>query len=112
SPTNPSHAGRLLMARLQSRPALTQGSRVLVIDDDAVLLRTTVQLLLREGHDVMGESRPRRGIEIARSWRPSVILLDYFMPEMNGDDVVRAIRGFDSIVQILLVTGYAAQRPA
>jgi diguanylate cyclase (GGDEF)-like protein len=85
---------------------------VLVIDDDAMLLVSTVRLLAQEGHEVRGEASPEAGIELVRTFRPNVLLLDYFMGKLNGADVVRAIRAFDTLTQVILVTGYASEKPA
>jgi two-component system cell cycle response regulator len=99
------------MARLRNRMA-AHTHRILVVDDDPELLQSTVQLLSREGHDVRGESDPRRGIEQVRQWKPHLLLLDFYMPEMTGRDVVVEVRKFDAMVQVLLVTGYAGEQPA
>ncbi len=99
------------MARLRNRKA-AHTHRILVVDDDPELLHSTVQLLSREGHDVRGESDPRQGIEQVRRWKPHLVLLDFYMPEMTGREVVIELRKFDTMVQVLLVTGYAGEQPA
>jgi diguanylate cyclase (GGDEF)-like protein len=40
------------------------------------------------------------------------MLLDFYMPEMTGREVVTEVRKFDTMVQVLLVTGYAGEQPA
>ncbi len=98
------------MARL--RPAARRHThRILLIDDDVSLLESTRAVLTRDGHDVICASDPREGVELVRRTRPHLILLDYMMPGMSGADVVRAIREFDTLVQVLLVTGYAEDQP-
>ena len=99
------------MARL-TKVARGASRKILVIDDDEVLLASAVRLLAQEGHDVRGETRPEAGIELLRTFRPDVLLLDYFMNGTTGADVVRAIRAFDTMVQVILVTGYASETPA
>ncbi|MCA9561301.1 MAG: response regulator, partial [Myxococcales bacterium] len=98
------------MARLTA-PAST-GWRVLVIDDDADLLTTTLSLLRREGHAVEGCADPLAGVEKVRTWRPHLVLLDFYMPRATGAEVCAAIRAFDPLVQLVLVTGYAGEQPA
>jgi diguanylate cyclase (GGDEF)-like protein len=99
------------MARLQARTQ-TPGDRILVVDDDPVLLESTEALLTREGYAVAATADPTRAVEKVRSWKPALILLDYFMPSATGADIVRAVRAFDRLVQIVLVTGYASEKPA
>jgi CheY-like chemotaxis protein len=84
---------------------------VVLIDDDEELLESMRQLMARDGHEVLTASRPADGIALVRKHRPQLVLLDYFMPEMTGAGVVRAIREFDQLVQVLLVTGYAEEQP-
>lgn len=98
------------MARLAA--AASTGRRVLVIDDDDALLTTTVSLLQREGHTVEGCLDPLAGVERVRIWKPHLVLLDFYMPQATGAEVCAAIRAFDPLVQLVLVTGYAGEQPA
>lgn len=100
------------MARLREHGRGATGHRVAVVDDDENLLRSTVRLLEQEGHEVRSATTPAEGIELVRTWRPHLLLLDYYMVGGTGADVVRAIRQFDDEVQVLLVTGYASEQPA
>jgi two-component system, cell cycle response regulator len=93
-------------------PATTSGHTILVIDDSPEVIDSTRQLLETEGHRVLTASGGKEGLAIAAKEHPHLILVDYFMPEMTGEDVVREIRRTDKIVQIILVTGYAGEKPA
>jgi len=65
-------------------------TRVLVIEDD----RDTRELLaelLGEEHEVMGAADAESGLERARREAPDVILMDVFLPGMNGFDAARAL---------------------
>lgn len=98
------------MARLtRARP--DTGEVILVVDDDADFVRSMQSLLERQGHSVLSTHDPQQGVELVRSERPCLVLLDYVMPEMNGAAFVSRIREFDLIVQVLLVTGYADEQP-
>lgn len=99
------------MARLRQQVAAT-GHKVLIVDDDLTLLQTLEQLLGREGHQVFSASNGDEAIQLCQAHEPHLILLDYFMPGMTGEEVVRAVRKFNSEVQIVLQTGYASERPA
>lgn len=99
------------MARLRQQVAAT-GHKVLIVDDDLTLLQTLEQLLLREGHQILAASSGEEAIRLCEAHHPHLMLLDYFMPGMTGEEVVRAVRKFNSEVQIVLQTGYASERPA
>ena len=69
-------------------------------------------LLEAEGHRVITAPDGPSGIAMADREHPHLILVDYFMPGMNGEEVVRAIRTRDRLVQIILQTGYSGEKPA
>lgn len=59
-------------------------SLILVIDDDADMHALVESALRPAGHNVVGARTALRGLELAVSGNPDVILLDLNMPEMNG----------------------------
>jgi two-component system, cell cycle response regulator len=99
------------MARLRSSAAHS-GHTILVVDDDATLLGTLEQLLLQDGHTVLTALGGAEAVRMCRDHDIHLMLLDYFMPEMTGEDVVREVRAFNDTTQIVLQTGYASERPA
>ena len=101
--------GDVLMARSSRSPS---GYTVLVVDDQEEALRSTRRLLEREGHRVLLASSGQEALDLFRQERPQLLVVDYFMPGMTGEDVVREIRREDSDVQILLQTGYSGEKPA
>jgi len=74
-------------------------------------LELTQRLLLREGHDVLAASNGQDALTILREKKVDLLLLDYFMPGMTGEQVVTELRTFNSLVQIVLQTGYASEQP-
>jgi two-component system, cell cycle response regulator len=88
------------------------GHTILVIDDSDDIVESSRQLLEREGHRVLTAADGPSGIELARQHHPHLILCDYFMPRMTGEEVVRQIRQTDRLAQIILVTGYSGEKPA
>ncbi len=46
-----------------------------------------------------------KGLELAWSWRPDVILLDLVLPEMSGVELLRRYRGWGGTAKVLVVTG-------
>jgi len=65
---------------------------VLAIDDDKITLGLLEAQLSNLGFSVSTVSSPAKGVEIARSFNPDVILLDLMMPGMDGIGVITLLR--------------------
>jgi CheY-like chemotaxis protein/anti-sigma regulatory factor (Ser/Thr protein kinase) len=80
---------------------------ILVVDDEPATVEYLRELLGQRGFAVLSAAGGRAGIELALSRNPDVILLDLMMPEVNGFDVVRALREHPEARQIpiLILTG-------
>ncbi|MFQ5692033.1 MAG: response regulator, partial [Nitrospinota bacterium] len=86
---------------------------LLVIDDDADYLRL-VEVILGDRHRILTVSDAEAGIARAREVRPDLILLDLFLPQMNGLEVVRALRENPETrdIPILAVSAEMSERNA
>jgi ammonium transporter len=73
-------------------PRDTVSGTVLVIDDDPVARELLVRGLTREGFQVRTATNGREGLELAREVQPDIITLDVLMPEMDGWDVLLALK--------------------
>lgn len=87
------------------------GHRILVVDDDEAILHSVRALLSREGHDVLVAQGGAEALEIFRQEEIHLLLVDYFMPHMSGEELIGEIRRFDPLVQIVLQTGYSGEKP-
>jgi signal transduction histidine kinase len=88
-----------------------QGSRVLVVDDNADTARGVSRLLRLLGHDVQTTYDGPTAIELARSYQPEVVLLDIGLPGMDGYAVVKQLRKEDCCKNALIVavSGYGQE---
>lgn len=68
-------------------------STILVVDDSTVNLQLLVRALDGSGHRILAATNGRMALEIARLARPDLMLLDIMMPELDGLEVCRAIKG-------------------
>ena len=98
------------MAR-QSRRTPTD-RRILVVDDQQEILDSVRNLLQREGHEVFTAETGERALQVFKAHDIHLLLVDYFMPRMTGEQLIREIRQFDPYVQIILQTGYSGEKPA
>jgi signal transduction histidine kinase/CheY-like chemotaxis protein len=85
--------------------------RVLVIDDERDAAETLLDLLEVWGHEGRAAGTGHTGIETFRAWRPDVALIDIGLPDMEGYEVARRLRGEPGSAAVLLVatTGFGRQ---
>jgi two-component system, cell cycle response regulator DivK len=67
-------------------------ARILLVEDDAENRDALGRWLRRRGFDVLSAPNGRTGVEMARSQRPDLILMDMEMPELSGWEATRQIR--------------------
>ncbi|MFA5921501.1 MAG: EAL domain-containing protein [Methylococcaceae bacterium] len=86
---------------------LSARSLILTIDDDDMMRLMLHDILDREGFEVVNASSGFEGIEIIKTRRPELVLLDVMMPEMDGFDCLQAIREIPSmeLLPIVMLTG-------
>jgi len=76
---------------------------ILVIDDDPALLELASELLSGDGHRVLVAPSGEDALVMVRAIRPDLILLDYFMPKVDGVAVIE--RHTPGTIQLLNETG-------
>jgi two-component system KDP operon response regulator KdpE len=75
---------------------------VLVIDDEASILRALRINLTARDYVVHTASDGTSGLRLASSDRPDVVILDLGLPDMDGAEVIRGIRGWSQVPIIVL----------
>jgi len=102
--------GRLLVNRLNQFNLERQHGkdeiRVLVVDDEAANRLWLTKTLEPAGFTVVPASGGREAIQLAKSAKPDFVILDLMMPEVNGFDVVEALRADEATrdVPIMVLT--------
>lgn len=76
--------------------------RILIIDDDPASTDLLKLLLTTFPADVVSTNSPADGIDLARKFKPDLVLLDLWMPDMNGLEVCQAIRRSSSVPILIL----------
>jgi CheY-like chemotaxis protein len=81
---------------------------ILVVDDDALIAMSTVDMLEDLGHDVIEANSGEGALDILKDGRAvDLLITDYSMPRMNGAQLASAARSLRPDLPILLATGYA-----
>ena len=83
------------------------GSPVLIVDDEADQRELLRRILDREGVEVMEAANGAEALAKIDARRPSLVLLDLMMPEMNGFQVVEALRNSpkNKDIPVVVITG-------
>jgi two-component system KDP operon response regulator KdpE len=77
-------------------------SLVLVVDDDVRILKTLEVNLRARGFDVVLARTGEDALKLAARHHPDVVVLDLGLPQMDGLDVVRGLRGWTSVPIVVL----------
>ena len=78
--------------------------RVLVVEDDPEMRRALTLNLTARGYDIATASDGASALDAAAAASPDVILLDLGLPDLDGMDIIRAIRGY-SRTPIVVLSG-------
>src|ERR1043166_2340488 len=70
-----------------------QASKILIVDDEAAVVRLLEQLLQRAGYlNVQASTDGRRALALWAEFQPDLVLLDLHMPRLTGFDVLEQFR--------------------
>jgi DNA-binding response OmpR family regulator len=82
--------------------------KVLVIEDELLIRKTTCLFLNNEKMSTVGAATGAEGISLAKSENPDLILLDLMLPDMIGWDVLRALKSDQHTQEIPVIFFTAA----
>lgn len=90
----------------------TNDNWILVVDDDSGLCDLTVKTLARNGHVARIAQSGKEAIELATSGSPSLILLDYRLPDISGQEVITALKERALDIPFVVMTGQGDEQLA
>jgi CheY-like chemotaxis protein len=91
-------------------PEVIAQPKILLIDDDRDIRTVTNLILVTKGiGNVLEAGSGREGVEVARTQRPDVILLDMKLPDMSGETVLQLLRAdpWTQDTPVILFTSFA-----
>jgi CheY-like chemotaxis protein len=80
---------------------------ILVIDDDHAVLATIELLLARDAHNVVVTDDGRKGLELFKTGAFDLLIVDIFMPAMDGLETMSLARRYRPEVPVLVISGNA-----
>ena len=81
-----------VLRQLTETTATQQGTRILIVDDEQSIVRLLQAYLEREGFDVATATDGVSALQMWRSFRPQLVMLDLLLPEIDGLEVCRRLR--------------------
>ena len=91
--------------------AESNGYKIIVVDDEQGIVDSLSIFLKRSGYDFTGLTNPLEAIERVRNEHFDMMILDFMMDPIHGDEVVEEIRKFNKDLYILLLTGHKDLAP-
>ena len=91
---------------------MSQARKVLIIEDEEILAENLQTHFLRCGWDARVACNGKLAVIAADEFLPEVILLDYHLPDMNGFQVLDAIRAGNRCCGCVLMTGHPTEAVA
>jgi two-component system response regulator MprA len=77
---------------------------ILIVDDDLRLLKMLRRTLVYEGYDVIAAEDGQKALEQVYGQHPDAVVLDWMLPELDGLDVLQALRENQNEIPILMLT--------
>ena len=90
---------------------VTSPYKIMAVDDDSGILDSLKVVLQRSGYGLVCYTNPLEAIEALKKEHFDLLLLDFIMDPLHGDQVVQDIREFDKNLYILLLTGHKDLAP-
>jgi CheY-like chemotaxis protein len=107
-PSGSSERPRHGLSQVEGDAPTGERPSILVVDDEALIADTIVQILNRNGFAAQAAYNGREAIDLARRIQPMVILSDVLMPHIDGVEAAIAIREFCPDTRIVLFSGQSA----
>ena len=89
-----------------STPAFPQ-RRILVVDDEPFVCDAVKMMLAFDGHDVQTASSGKEALALLEKSRFDLVITDFAMPNMKGDELAAAIKARDPKQPVIMITAYA-----
>jgi len=86
--------------------------KLLVVDDDSLIRRSLGEMLRREGYIVAEAATGTEAMKIAATAAPDLVITDFNMPEIDGMQLLRALKAKKPDLPVILVTGYGTVEQA
>lgn len=81
--------------------------KILVVDDDRRIVKTTCDILKIKGHEAIAAYTGEEGVEMVKTEAPDCVLMDIRMPGISGVEALRQMKVISPSLPVVLVSAYA-----
>src|SRR5512138_2607125 len=82
-------------------------SRILIIDDEEIVLDSCKQILKGSSHKIATATNGTLGLSLLNEFQPDLVYVDLKMPGISGLEVIGKVREFDPTIVTIVITGFA-----
>ncbi|MDQ7097052.1 sigma-54 dependent transcriptional regulator [Desulfosporosinus sp. PR] len=87
-------------------------TKILIIDDEIEMAQNCLRLLKPLGVETLTTTSAKQGLDLVRSEKPEVVLTDLMMPDLNGLQVLAAVKAWDAEIMVIMITGFGTVNSA
>lgn len=80
-------------------------SRILIVDDEEIILEMLIQMVSREGYEAEGAKNGKEALQKITENKPDLLITDLIMPDKEGIELIRDIRSSFKDLKILAISG-------
>ena len=81
-------------------------SKIVLIDDDESTRETLITYLSEIGYDIEAAENGKKGIDLVKRSSPDMVICDIKMPDINGLEVLKVIKEYDNLIQVIMITAF------
>ena len=80
--------------------------KLLIVDDQVGIRILLLEVFATEGYDTFQAANGRTALDIVRTNRPDLVLLDMKIPGMDGLEILKQIKEYDQDIKVIMMTAY------
>jgi two-component system nitrogen regulation response regulator NtrX len=85
---------------------------ILIVDDEPTIVQSLTGLLTDDGFEVISASNGYEALKLIESESPDLVLLDIWMPGMDGIETLKEIKRNNAFIQVIIITGHGTVETA
>ncbi|MBQ9658744.1 MAG: HD domain-containing protein [Clostridia bacterium] len=97
--------------RIGNQGSNNERYKIMTLDDERGIVDALKVILAKPQYDIVGETDPLKALEILKKDHFDLLVVDFMMMPLHGDQVVEEVRKFDRTIHIILLTGHKDLAP-